>query len=333
MRATTAPVVESHPVILRPVDQSDAQAWFEFAGDPTVMQYTSSDVRSLQDLRPLIERANAPEPGSPIQFAVCMRADARFVGIVGFHTISVPNRTAEITYALHPSFWGQGIASAICAATASWGFAEQGFVRIQATVLEPNVASIRVLQRCGFLLEGKLRNFRMVRGEPRDYLLYSLVPSATPGANPSIERTSSGKPEAALMSNVDPTRESLMFDSISHVALVVADPARTALLFKNLFPTKIVNRVDADGHDETFFNLGNTWFVLVKGAGQRERVGDHIAFHVTKAELQATTEKLKAMHLEFILARSDSSLYFFDYDNHVFELDTTDINRELNRGG
>lgn len=124
-----------------------------------------------------------------------------------------------------------------------------------------------------------------------------------------------------------------MFDSISHIALVVADPARTALLFKDLFATEIISRVDADGHDETFFNLGNTWFVLVKGAGQRERAGDHIAFHVTHMELQATAEKLKAMHLEFILARSDSSLYFFDYDNHVFELDTTDIRSEPNRGG
>ncbi|HVU82960.1 MAG TPA: VOC family protein [Rhodanobacteraceae bacterium] len=124
-----------------------------------------------------------------------------------------------------------------------------------------------------------------------------------------------------------------MFDSISHIALVVADPARTARLFESLFATKIVSRIDADGHDETFFNLGNTWFVLVKGAAQRERSGDHVAFHVTDAELHATTEKLKAKNMEFILARSDSSLYFFDYDNHVFELDTTDINSEFGGGG
>lgn len=64
-------------------------------------------------------------------------------------------------------------------------------------------------------------------------------------------------------------------------------------------------------------------------AVERQRTGDHIAFHVSKATLEATVEKLKTMKLEFILARSDSSLYFFDYDNHVFELDTTDIERDL----
>ena len=120
-----------------------------------------------------------------------------------------------------------------------------------------------------------------------------------------------------------------MLNSISHIALVVADPVRTALLFETLFAIKTVRRVDADGHDETFVNLGNTWFLLAKATVERQRTGDHIAFHVTKADLLATAERLKAMNLEFILARSDTSLYFFDYDNHVFELDTADVASEL----
>ena len=124
-----------------------------------------------------------------------------------------------------------------------------------------------------------------------------------------------------------------MLNSINHIALTVADPERTALLFETLFASKAICRVDEDGHDETFINLGNTWFVLVKASVERQRTGDHIAFHVTKATLLAIAEKLRAMNLEFMLARSDSSLYFFDYDNHVFELDTVDLGNELSHGG
>ena len=123
-----------------------------------------------------------------------------------------------------------------------------------------------------------------------------------------------------------------MLNSIAHIALVVADPARTARLFEVLFEARTVHRVDAEGHDETFINLGGTWFLLAKASVERQRTGDHIAFHVAKADLLATAEKLKAMDLEFILARSDSSLYFFDYDNHIFELDTTDLGTELGDG-
>ncbi len=120
-----------------------------------------------------------------------------------------------------------------------------------------------------------------------------------------------------------------MLDTIGHIALIVKDSSRTAALFEDLFGASIVVRNDADGHEETFVRLGRTWFVLVQAEVDRPRSGDHIAFSVSKSTLLETAERLKGMKVEFFLARSDTALYFFDYDNHVFELDTTDLDREL----
>jgi catechol 2,3-dioxygenase-like lactoylglutathione lyase family enzyme len=120
-----------------------------------------------------------------------------------------------------------------------------------------------------------------------------------------------------------------MLNEISHIALVVQNPARTASLFKELFAPKIIARKDSDGHEETFVQLGRTWFALVKADVQRTRTGDHVAFSVSKSTLLACAQKLKEMGQEFLLARSDTALYFYDYDNHVFELDTTDLEKEL----
>ena len=120
-----------------------------------------------------------------------------------------------------------------------------------------------------------------------------------------------------------------MLEAIGHIALVVQNSARTASLFKELFASKIVTRKDSDGHEETFVQLGRTWFVLVQADVQRPRTGDHIAFSVSKRTLAECAEKLKQMGQEFLLARSDTALYFYDYDNHVFELDTTDLEKDL----
>jgi hypothetical protein len=120
-----------------------------------------------------------------------------------------------------------------------------------------------------------------------------------------------------------------ILDAIGHIALVVGDPARTASLFRDLFNAAILLRRDPDDHEETFVRLGRTWFVLVKGVVDRPRTGDHIAFAVSRATLLESAEKLKKMNLEFFLARSDTALYFFDYDNHIFELDTTDLDGDL----
>ncbi len=116
-----------------------------------------------------------------------------------------------------------------------------------------------------------------------------------------------------------------VLDELSHIALVVADQQRTAALFKTLFDAPVVTRADDDGHDETFVRLGRTWFALATAQVQPQRTGDHVAFHVSQEALNATLAKLQDLKMEYILARGDTALYFFDYDNHVFELDTVGL--------
>ena len=120
-----------------------------------------------------------------------------------------------------------------------------------------------------------------------------------------------------------------MLESISHIALVVKEPARTAALFHDLFSARVVERLDDEGHLETFVRLAGVWIVLVGAPVQRTRTGDHIAFRATPEILEATAAKLQAMGREFIRARSNRALYFFDYDDHVFELDSEDPDEDL----
>ncbi|MGH8320221.1 MAG: VOC family protein [Steroidobacteraceae bacterium] len=120
-----------------------------------------------------------------------------------------------------------------------------------------------------------------------------------------------------------------MLESISHIALVVKEPARTAALFHDLFSARVVEREDEEGHLETLVRLGGIWIVLVGAPVQRARTGDHIAFHATPEILEATVARLQTMGREFIRARSNRALYFFDYDDHVFELDAEGLDKEL----
>jgi len=120
-----------------------------------------------------------------------------------------------------------------------------------------------------------------------------------------------------------------MLESLSHIALVVKDPPRTAALLRDLFGARVIERKDDEGHLETFVRLGGVWLVLVGAPVERVRTGDHIAFRATAEVLEATAAKLQAMGREVIRARSNKALYFFDYDDQVFELDTEDMDKEL----
>ena len=175
MRALTMPRIEGDAFRLRPLEHADIPAWYAFLRLPHVVEHTSWDLASADDLCASVDAYASDAPASSICFAIESVAEAALVGTIGFNAVSVVNRNAEIAYTLHPDWWGRGLATRCCRAVVAWGFSERGYVRIQGTALDTNQASMRVLEKCGFAREGKLRSFRLVRRQPRDYWMYSVI--------------------------------------------------------------------------------------------------------------------------------------------------------------
>jgi catechol 2,3-dioxygenase-like lactoylglutathione lyase family enzyme len=115
---------------------------------------------------------------------------------------------------------------------------------------------------------------------------------------------------------------------ISHVTFVVADLERTARLFRDGLGAREV--YDSAGREhslsrEKFFVLGDLWLVAMQGAPLAERSYRHVAFAVDAADLPAFRQRLQALGVEILPGRGrmegeGASLYFHDYDNHLFEL-------------
>ena len=161
--------------MLRPLDRNDCEAWFAYLSLPEVFKGTSWNLKSVDDLRQTLESYFDDGPTSPIRMAIADQTTGLLAGTIGLHTISQVNRSAEIAYDVAPTHWGRGLASKTCDAVTSWSFDEHHMHRIQATVLVGNSRSERVLTRCGFCHEGLLRGFRMVRGQPGDFNIFSRL--------------------------------------------------------------------------------------------------------------------------------------------------------------
>jgi ribosomal-protein-alanine N-acetyltransferase len=165
-----------HPLVtLRHLDLSDAPAWYAYLADSVVVEHTSWDLRGIDDLLPNFDDYASTQPSSPMRLAVVLRDGGQLVGTIGLNAISPQHRTAEIAYDLSPAVWGQGVATAIVNAVVDWGFQRLGLLRIQATVLESNARSIRVLERCAFEREGYLRCYRQIRGRSGNFWLYARI--------------------------------------------------------------------------------------------------------------------------------------------------------------
>ncbi|MFZ6686389.1 GNAT family N-acetyltransferase [Undibacterium sp. SXout11W] len=175
MRLDSLPTLGDSGLMLRPIELTDVPSWYRYLAMPHVIEHTSWNLNSADDLEPIIRLSNTEDLNSAIRFAIVERSTNMLVGTIGFPFISMIHRTAELAYDLHPDYWGEGIASLCSRALIAWIMTEHEFIRVQATVLDTNLRSVRVLKKIGFELEGHLKKYRIVRGEPRDYLMFSVT--------------------------------------------------------------------------------------------------------------------------------------------------------------
>ena len=59
-------------------------------------------------------------------------------------------------------------------AALDWGFDHLQADRIQAPVMVGNIASARVLEKCGFSRERTLLEYKICRGQPRDFWMFGI---------------------------------------------------------------------------------------------------------------------------------------------------------------
>ena len=128
--------------------------------------YTKHDARAY--IRSVRERT--PET----TFAIAVDDEA--VGSVGFVLrTDVERVSAEIGYWLAEPFWGRGIATEALAALTQYAIVAHGLTRIYALPFAWNLASCRVLEKAGYVLEARLRRSAIKDGEITDQMQYAYI--------------------------------------------------------------------------------------------------------------------------------------------------------------
>lgn len=86
--------------------------------------------------------------------------------------------------------------------------------------------------------------------------------------------------------------------------------------------------------EERFFLIDNLWVVVMQGNPLTEKTYNHIAFQIDECNFEAYKERIEDLGVEVREPRSridgeGRSLYFYDYDNHLFELHTGTLTERI----
>lgn len=136
---------------------------FPFFPSPGASSGPSGSTSSESSAPPLPSTSPGSPAGSscrtPTDLLLAIEVDGQAVGGIAVTLLDdVYHRTAEVGYWLGESFWGRGIMTDAVATIVPVAFERFPIVRLQAGVFANNPASMRVLEKCGFVREAVLHN-------------------------------------------------------------------------------------------------------------------------------------------------------------------------------
>jgi RimJ/RimL family protein N-acetyltransferase len=159
--------------IVRPWAESDAAALHRHADDREVSMH-------LRDRFPYpysLEQARSflgwiTKQPSPTVWAIEVAGEA--VGGIGIELHSDVERvSAEVGYWLGRAHWRRGIATEALKAVTAEAFKQFEITRLYAVPFADHAASVRVLEKCGYVREGRMRQSAIKDGKIRDQILFA----------------------------------------------------------------------------------------------------------------------------------------------------------------
>ncbi len=130
-----------------------------------------------------------------------------------------------------------------------------------------------------------------------------------------------------------------MIEGLSHITFITSDMGRMTAVLKDVFGAEEVYCSGDDSFSlsrEKFFLIGAQWIAVMEGDALLLRSYNHVAFKIAEDDFEAYAARVQAAGLEMRPPRprvpgEGRSIYFYDHDNHLFELHTGTLEQRLDR--
>lgn len=150
--------IETERLILRDFLESDVHGLFELDSNPEVHRYLGNNpIKELHQIPPIIQYVQQQYIENGIgRWAVIEKSTNAFIGWSGLKLVKESrNHHAnyyDLGYRLIQKYWGYGYATESARASLSYGFNYLNLQTIYAAAQAENIASNKVLQKCGLKL-------------------------------------------------------------------------------------------------------------------------------------------------------------------------------------
>ncbi|WP_333591404.1 GNAT family N-acetyltransferase [Brevundimonas sp.] len=158
--------IETARLVLRPAREGDLDGMHAVLSNPQAMRWWSTPPHDALDQTR--EWLGAMIAGGGPGLDLVIEREGRVIGKVGFY------QPPDLGYILHPDHWGQGLATEALSAALDRLFATTDHAQATADIDPDNAASLRLVQKLGFIRTGFAERTWDVGGEWKDSVYYAL---------------------------------------------------------------------------------------------------------------------------------------------------------------
>ena len=170
------PELTTDRLLLQQVLPEDQQFIFEGLSHPEVIPFYGVRYDSYEATKAQMEwYEKIYEEGTGISWKIVDKQTGESLGDIAVYLYKKEHNKAEVGFWLLPQYWNKGIAVEALRAVLDYWKRERNLHRLEAFVEEGNEASSRLLEKAGFLYEGKMRDCEIKNGRYISLKVYGLI--------------------------------------------------------------------------------------------------------------------------------------------------------------
>jgi ribosomal-protein-alanine N-acetyltransferase len=171
-------LIETERLILRKFEYTDDENMIKYwISDPEIQSLYAEPVCSTKkEVKELLDKyISSYEKSDYYRWAIILKETDECIGQIAYFLVDNNNNFAEIEYCIGSLFQRKGLATEATKAVIKYGFDKMNLHKVQISHKSINIPSRKVIEKCGFVYEGTLRDFFYQDGKYIDRLYYSIL--------------------------------------------------------------------------------------------------------------------------------------------------------------
>lgn len=176
MREVGTKRLETERLVLRRFTKQDAKEIFEgFVNQKEFLYYTNKKPVTLEEEIQSLENINEKyENKNYYNWIIALKNSQKIIGAINFH-VNLKNNSIMFNYAIDNRFTRQGFMTEALMCVKQFAFNEIDVHRFEGGCAKENIASKKVMEKCGLVQEGILKDYIKLADGYHDMIMFSEI--------------------------------------------------------------------------------------------------------------------------------------------------------------